>query len=224
MISGAPVIIGTSIGISVAPERRDRSGPTAEECGHRALPGQGGWPWHLPLFRGGDGRPRPGAKAARTRYARSSAARRIRGLLPTDLRPGDRPDRLLRGAAALEPSAPRHDSAGRFHSARRGDRPDRPDRQLGAAAGLHATLPRWSRGCQRSRSICRRAQFKNRRPGAFRDRGAVGHRACRPIGWNSRSRSRFSCRTARRHSRSCTSFATSAYGSRWMISAPAIPR
>ena len=49
------------------------------------------------------------------------------------VRPGDRRDHRLRGAAALAPSGARHGPARRVHSDRRGNRPDQRDRRLGAA-------------------------------------------------------------------------------------------
>jgi diguanylate cyclase (GGDEF)-like protein/PAS domain S-box-containing protein len=65
------------------------------------------------------------------------------------------------------------------------------------------------------------AQFKNRNL-VSSIAAALAESGLAAIGWSSRSRSPFSCRTARGRLRPCTSFVTSAYRYRWTISAPAI--
>ena len=160
-IGGHQLVIGVSIGISLAPEDGKQSRRTAEERRSRAVSRQGRRPRHLSLLRDRHGCPRAGAAPAGTRSARGAAARRVRGLLPADPRRRQRPRRRLRGAGALEPSAARHDRAGQLHSAGGRNRPDRPARRLGAAQAC-ARRGRLAATMSTSPSICRRCSSRIR--------------------------------------------------------------
>ena len=128
----------------------------------------------------------------------------------------------LRGAGALEPSRARHDLAGRFHSAGRGDRPDPAARRMGAAHRLRAGRQMAAAGRRRGQSVGHAVQGPQPRATDAERAGGVGPAG--RAGSTSRSPSRCCCRTRPTRSRCCTSFARSACGFRWTISAPAIRR
>ena len=77
-IGGHQLIVGVSIGIAVAPETAGTARP-AEECRHRALPGQGRRPRHLSFLRARHGCAPAGAALLELRSARGARARRVRG-------------------------------------------------------------------------------------------------------------------------------------------------
>ncbi len=92
---------------------------------------------------------------------------RLRGLLPALSQPAGQQHYRLRGAAALAPSAARHDLAGRLHPDRRGNRPDQPARRMGADHRLPG-----------GRDLARAYQARGQRlSGAVQERhaGAEGH-------------------------------------------------
>ena len=113
-IAGHQLVIGVSIGISLAPE--DGNNPDellkkADLALYRAkADGRGTYRF----FETGMDARAQARRAAGTRPARGAAARRIRGLLPADPRRRQRQRRRFRSPGALEPFAARHDLAGRI--------------------------------------------------------------------------------------------------------------
>ena len=71
--SGHQVVIGTSIGIAVAPDRRQRTRPALAQRRHGALSRQGRRARHLSLLPAGNGRADAGAPQPRTRPAQGGA-------------------------------------------------------------------------------------------------------------------------------------------------------
>jgi diguanylate cyclase (GGDEF)-like protein/PAS domain S-box-containing protein len=173
-IQGHQVIIGASIGISVAPD--DGSDPdqllkNADMALYRAkADGRGIYRF----FEAGMDARAAGSTVAGTRSARRAASRRIRGLLPADTRYQIRSYHLFRGAGALEPSASRNDSADGLHPARGRDRLDRPDRELGATESLRGRCRLVAGRRRRGQSVAGAVQEPQ--PRAFRDRGSHGVR------------------------------------------------
>ena len=131
-------------------------------------------------------------------------------------------DLRLRGAAALAASRTRHDLARGVHSGRGRDRPDQRTRRLGAGNGVR-------RGCQLAGGHPRRGQ-RLAGPVQEPDAGAqCRQRACRvrPCRHQAGARDHRGGADPRRRGgarQSASVRAGSACGSRWTISAPAIPR
>ena len=143
IIEGQEIVIGTSIGIALAPDGRRRP-PTsllkhADLALYRAkADGRGTFRFFEPEMDARAASPaHAGARPARGAGERASSSSTTSRIV--DIRA--RRDQRLRGAAALAPSGARHDLAGRVHSRRRRDRPDRPARRVGAR-GRPATRPR----------------------------------------------------------------------------------
>ena len=158
-IAGHQLVIGVSIGISLAPEdgkNPDELLKKADLALYRAKEdGRGTYRF----FETGHGRARAGAADAGTRLARGAAARGIRGLLSADPRRRQGRGRRLRSAGALESFAARHDLSGQFHSAGGRNRPDRSARRVGVAPGLHGR-GRLVAGMSALPSTCRRCSSK----------------------------------------------------------------
>ena len=115
--------------------------PAAEERRSRALPRQGDGKGAFRFFEAEmDARAQARRKLEMDLRA-AMRAERVRGPLPAAGQSRDRRDHRLRGAGALAASRARHDSAGRVHSRRGGDRPDRADRRIGAAQACADAAP-----------------------------------------------------------------------------------
>ena len=93
------------------------------------------------FFEDGNGRPGPRPPHPGDGSAPGDPGWRLRGLLPALPRPCDQRDHRLRGAAALAPSATRHDFARRIRADRGGNRPDQSARRMGADHGLRGSGP-----------------------------------------------------------------------------------
>ena len=221
-IAGHQLVIGVSIGISLAPEdgkNPDELLKKADLALYRAkADGRGTYRF----FETGMDARAQARRHAGTGSARGAATRRIRSLLSADPRRRQGRRRCFRSPGALEPFVARHDRAGQFHSAGGRNRPDRSARRLGAASGLPGR-GRMVAGCRRCRQSFAGA-VQESEPGSVGEGGIAGLRSSGAIASNWRSRNRCCCRTARRRLRSCTSCAASASGSRWMISEPVIRR
>ena len=192
----------------------------AEERRHGAVSRQGRRPRHLLLLPRRDGADRRGAPHPRTRPAQGAGQRGIRAVLPAAGQSQVRPDRDLRGAAALESSGARHGFADRYHSGRRGHGPDRRSRPLDPAQGLHGMH-------EVARSRQRRGQFLAAAvPSARRaERGPLRARGLRPAGAPARNRDHRILAVAQHAAdprRAVAAACRSACGSRSTISAPAI--
>ena len=136
-LDGRQVYLGVSIGISVCPDDGADVDVSAEECRHGDVSLQIRRAQHLSLLRIRDGRTHAGAPPARAGpAARESPTTNSSSTTSRRSIAHDRGDHRLRGAAALAPSDARHGLAGRFHSARRGNRRHRAARRLGHPAGL----------------------------------------------------------------------------------------
>ena len=136
MSLGHQVVIGTSIGIAIAPAdgtEPDQLLRNADMALYRAK-GEGRGTYHF--FQPEMDAQMQARRSARTRSAQGAGGGRVRALLPAAGRPRERQDQRLRGAGALEPSGARPRRPGRFHSGGRGNRPDRADRRMGAQAGV----------------------------------------------------------------------------------------
>ena len=160
-IAGHQLVIGVSIGISLAPE----DGKNPDELLKKA---------DLALYRAKE----DGRGTYRFFETGMDARAQARRLLELDLRAALRRDEFevyyqpirdvakdvvvsLRSPGAVESFAARHDLSGQLHSAGGRNRPDRADRRVGVAAGLHgrgATGRRMSA----SRSIFRRCSSRIR--------------------------------------------------------------
>ena len=222
-IDGHQVIIGTSIGIAIAPN--DGNDPdqllrNADMALYRAkADGRGTYRFFEPEM---DAQMQA-RRALELDLRKALAAGEFELYYQPLIRSSDRQGLRLRGAGALEPSRARHGLARRVHPARRGNRPDRAARRVGAAQGLHAT-PRPGRASSRSRSICRPCSSAIRMlaQSVVTALGAVGpagvaarardHRVRAVAGRPRRARHAASAPRARRAHL------------RWTISAPAIRR
>ena len=222
-VDGHQVVIGTSIGIAIAPD----DGVDAETLLKHA---------DLALYRAKADGAAPIASSSR-RWTSALQARRelehdlrtalaqwrVRAQLSAARQPRDATQISgFEALAALAASAARAGLAGRIHPARRGDRPDRADRRMGAAEAC-AEAATLARRTSRSRSTCLAVQFKTAR---LVD---IGRRARWQRGLGAdrlelEITESVLLQDSERRSRSCTSCATSACALRWTTSAPAIRR
>ena len=132
-LDGHQVMVGTSIGIAVAPPTA--TGPTS--CSRTPT-------WRSTAPRATAAAPTASSSPTWTHACRRGASLELdlrQALADGEFELHYQPlvnlehDEIcgLRGAAALAPSRARHGLAGRVHPAGRGDRPDRADRRMGAA-------------------------------------------------------------------------------------------
>ena len=135
-VHGHQVVIGTSIGIAMAPT--DGSDPdqllrNADMALYRAK-ANGRGNYHF--FQSEMDAQMQERRRLETRPAQGAARRRVRAVLPAARSYRERRGLRLRGADPLEPSRARHCRSRPFHSGRRRDRVDRAARRMGAQAGL----------------------------------------------------------------------------------------
>jgi len=133
-IDGRELFIGVSVGIATGRDDAETLLRNADVAMYHAKRAGAGRHQRFDTHaRGAPVAPRP-----RHRAPPGRRARRVRASLPAALSPPIRQAHRLRGAGPLAPSGARAGTAGRVHSARRGDRDDRRHRALGPRAELLA--------------------------------------------------------------------------------------
>ena len=100
-LDGHQVMVGTSIGIAIAPSDGTAAGPAYEERGSGALSLQGRRRKRVSIFRSANGRSHAGAPRSRARSAHGGGKLRVHAQLSAHRQYQDRKDQCLRGAYSL---------------------------------------------------------------------------------------------------------------------------
>ena len=222
-LAGHAVVVDTSIGIAMAPERRHRAGRAAQGRRHGALRRQGRRPRHLPLLRAGDGHAHEGAARARDR----ARARRWR--------PANSSCTTSRWSTSTTGGSPaaRRCCAGSIRE--RGMIPPAEFIPVAEEIGLIVPLGEWvlRKACIDAASWpddikvavnLSPVQVDQPEPRADRDQRAGRRRPPGAAAGDRDHRIGAAAQHRDEHWRRCTGCASSACASRWTISAPAIRR